>query len=94
MYCAYDLEHRHMDVFCVCNNHLSSNAGLFAQVHWRVVVFCIRTQIFLIMILIVQRYVICAYEQVPHRDMDVLSNAGLFEHMTKYLIDTWMYSAY
>ena len=33
-------------------------------------------------------------EQVPHRDTDVLSNAGLFAHMTKYLIDKWMYSAY
>ena len=37
--------------------------------------------------------IICAYEQVPHRDMDVLSDAGLFAHMTKN-IDTWMYSAY
>ena len=34
-------------------------------------VFCIRTQIFLIKILNVQRWIICAYEQVSHRDMDV-----------------------
>ena len=34
-------------------------------------VFCVRTQIFLIKILNVQRWIICAYEQVSHRDMDV-----------------------
>ena len=37
------------------NNHLSSNAGLFAQANRCIGVFCVRTQIFLIMILIVQR---------------------------------------
>ena len=34
-------------------------------------VFCVRTQISLIMILNVQRWIICAYEQVSHRDTDV-----------------------
>ena len=32
-------------------NHLSSNAGLFAHAHRRMGIFCVRTQIFLIMIL-------------------------------------------
>ena len=53
------------------NNHLSSNAGLFAHAHRRMGVFCVRTQIFLIMNLNVQRWIICAYEQVSHRDTGV-----------------------
>ena len=36
----------------------------------RMGVFCVRTQIFIIMILAFQRWVICAYEEVP-RDKDV-----------------------
>ena len=53
------------------NNFLSSNAGLFAQVHRHMDVICVRTQIFLKLILNVQRWIICAYEQVYHRDKDV-----------------------
>ena len=53
------------------NNYLYSNARLFAQVHRHMDVFCVCTQIFLIMILIVQSWTICSYEQVPHRGMDV-----------------------
>ena len=34
-------------------------------------VICVRTQIFLIMLLNVQRWIICAYEQIPHRNMSV-----------------------
>ena len=33
------------------NNHLSSNAGINAHAHRRTGIFCVRTQIFLIMIL-------------------------------------------
>ena len=76
-------------------------AGLFAQVHRHMDVICVRTQIFLIMLVNVQRWIICAYEQVSHKDTDVfcvrtqiflimilISNAGLFAHMSKYLIET------
>ena len=55
----------------IANNYLSSNAGLFAHVHRHMDVLYVCRQIFLIIILIVQRWIICAYEQVPHRDMDV-----------------------
>ena len=57
IFCAYDQEHG-----CILRtyadipkNHLSSNAGLFAQANRRMGVFCVRRQIFVIMILIVQR---------------------------------------
>ena len=53
------------------NNHLSFNAGSFVHAHRRMGVFCVRTQIFLIMILNVQRLIICACEQVSHIDTDV-----------------------
>ena len=53
------------------NNYLSSNAGLFAQVHRHMDVICVCTQIFLKLILNVQHWIICAYDQVYHRDTDV-----------------------
>ena len=53
------------------NNYLSSNAGLFAQVHRHMDVICVCTQIFLKLILNVQRRIICAYKQLYHRDTDV-----------------------
>ena len=43
---------------------------MFEQVPRDMGVFCVRTQIFLKMILAFQRLIICAYEQVP-RDMNV-----------------------
>ena len=58
-------------------------------------VFCVRTQIFLIIILVFQRWIISAYEQVPYRAMDIFCicthiflmlvlvfHAGLFAHVS------------
>ena len=53
------------------NNYLFSNAGLFAQVHRHMDVFYVRKQILLIIILIAQCWIICAYELIPQRDMSV-----------------------
>ena len=61
------------------NNYLSSNAGLFVQVHRHMDVICVRTQIFLIIIFNVQRWIICAYKQVSHRDTDVFANNPALE---------------
>ena len=74
--CAYNQEHRGCILRTyadIPNNYLSSNAGLFAQVHRHMDVFYVRTQIFLIIILIAQRWIICAYELIPQRDMSVIS---------------------
>ena len=64
--CAYNQVHRGCILRAdIPNNYLSSNAGLFAQVHRHMDVFYVRTQIFLIIILIAQRWIICAYELIP-----------------------------
>ena len=49
------------------------------QVHRHMDVICVRTQIFLIIILNVQRWIICAYKQVSHRDTDVFANNPALE---------------
>ena len=63
--CAYNQVHRGCILRTtadILNNYLSSNAGLFAQVHRHMDVFYVRTRIFLIIILIGKRWIICAYE--------------------------------
>ena len=68
-------------ITCVqCKNNIKYRISAFvrryAQVYYlfgsylRMDVFCVCMQIFLIMILAFQRWIICAYEQVP-RDMDL-----------------------
>ena len=82
--------HRDMDV-------LSSNAGLFAQVHRHVShmdVICVRSQIFLIMLLNVQRWTICAYEQVSHRDTDVLCVRTQIFLIMILIVQRWIICAY
>ena len=71
--CAYNQVHRG----CILRadipyNYLSSNAGLFAQVHRHMDVFYVRSQILLIIILIAQRWIICAYELIPKRHECIL----------------------
>ena len=65
--CAYNQVHRGCILRAyadIPNNYLSSNAGLFAQVHRHI-------DVFLIIILIAQRWIICAHELIPQRDKSV-----------------------
>ena len=76
-------------------NDLSSNAGLFAHAHRRMGVFCVRTHIFLIMILNVQRqWIICAYEQVSHRDTDVFFGTYADIPIMILIVQRWIICAY
>ena len=57
-------------------------------------VICVRTQIFLIMILNVQRWTICAYEQESHRDTDVFCVRTQVFLIMILIVQRWTICAY
>ena len=73
---------------------MSFHAGLFAQVHKHMDIFWVRTQIFLIMVLIVQRWIICAFEQVSHKDMDVSCVRTQIFLIMILIVQRWIICAY
>ena len=97
------LKNLHLWIICVQRKNPLSTGLVFVRllviwIRWflRIDVFCVRTHIFLIMILAFQRWIIFAHKQVPwHMDVFCVrtqiflkwfwpSNAGLFAHMSKY----------
>ena len=55
---------------------------------------CARTQIFLIMLLNVQRWIICAYEQVSHRNMSVFCVCTQIFLIMILIVQRWIICAY
>ena len=57
-------------------------------------VICVRTQIFPIMLLNVQRWIICAYEQVSHSDTDALCVRTQIFLIMMLIVQRWIICAY